>query len=46
MLQFCIEHSEWKIKISIVLKYFVKMHLMYYTDEKGKRVYTLKVCNR
>lgn len=31
--------------IAIVV-YVVKMHLMYYFDDKGKRVYTLKVSLR
>ena len=26
--------------------YLVKMHLMYYLDDKGKRIYTLKVSLR
>ena len=31
--------------IAIVV-YVLKMHLMYYLDDKGKRVYTLKVSLR
>ena len=38
-------HSAIFCLIAIVV-YVVKMHLMYYLDDKGKRVYTLKVSLR
>ena len=40
-----LSHSAIFCLIAIVV-YVVKMHLMYYLDDKGKRVYTLKVSLR